>query len=96
MVAYVIVDTKIHDVEAYEGYKKLARPIVEKFGGQYRVRGGDMEIVENELWEPTRIVVLEFKDMAAAKAMLSAEEYIPVKAIRNAAAKCSTIIIDGV
>ncbi|WP_205747762.1 DUF1330 domain-containing protein [Desulforhopalus sp. IMCC35007] len=39
MSAYLIVDTKINNAEVYEEYKKRARPIVEKHGGIYRVRG---------------------------------------------------------
>ena len=95
MSAYVIVDTKINDPEAYEGYKALARPLVEKYGGIYRARGGDMDVVENELWTPTRIVMLEFPDMQTAHNFMNSEEYAPVKAIRNANAECTTIIIDG-
>lgn len=96
MSAYVIVDTKISDPEAYEKYKALARPLVEKNGGIYRARGGDMDVVENELWTPTRIVVLEFSDMQSARNFLNSEDYAPVKAIRNANAECTTVIIDGI
>jgi uncharacterized protein (DUF1330 family) len=95
MVAYVIVDTKITDPEAYEGYKKLARPIVESYGGKYLARGGEMDVVEGDLWTPTRIVILEFADMATARKMLDSEEYAPVKAIRHANADCTAIIVDG-
>ncbi len=95
MSAYVIVDTKISDPDAYEKYKALARPVAEKYGAIYRARGGDMEVVENELWTPTRIVMLEFPDMQTAHDFVSCEEYAPIKAIRNANAECTTIIIDG-
>lgn len=95
MSAYVIVDTKINDPEAYEGYKALARPLVEKYGGIYRARGGDMDVVENELWTPTRIVMLEFPDIQSAHNFMNSEEYASVKAIRHANAECTTIIIDG-
>ena len=97
MTAYVIVDTKISDPEAYEGYKALARPIAEKFGGIYRARGGDMNVVENDLWTPTRIVILEFgKAWIRPASFLDCEEYAPVKAIRHANAQCTTVIIDGI
>lgn len=95
MSAYVIVDTKINDPEAYEEYKALARPIAEKYGAVYRARGGEMDVLENELWTPTRIVMLEFPDMQSARDFMNSEEYAPVKAIRNANAECTTIIIDG-
>jgi len=96
MTAYVIVDTKINDPEAYETYKAKAKPIAECYGGIYRTRGGDMEVLEADLWTPTRIVVVEFPDMQAARDFASSPEYAPVQAIRHANAKCTLIIVDGV
>ncbi|MCP4187558.1 MAG: DUF1330 domain-containing protein [Gammaproteobacteria bacterium] len=95
MSAFIIVDTKIKDAEAYEEYKSLARPIVEKFGGAYRTRGGDIEILESDLWSPTRIVIVEFPDLESAKQFANSEEYAPVQAIRHANAECTLIIVDG-
>lgn len=95
MSAFVIVDTKINDAEAYEEYKMLARPIAEKYGGIYRTRGGDIEILESDLWSPTRIVIVEFPDVESAKQFANSEEYAPVKAIRHANADCTLIIVDG-
>lgn len=96
MTAYVIVDTKINDPEAYETYKAQAKPIAEKYGGIYRTRGGDMEVLESDLWTPTRIVVVEFPDMQAARDFANSDAYAPVKAIRHANAECTLIIVDGV
>ena len=45
MPAYLIVDTQIENAEEYEKYKALAKPIAEQYGGVYRVRGGDMDVV---------------------------------------------------
>ncbi len=96
MSAYVIVDTKIRNAEAYEGYKAQAKPIAEKYGGVYRARGGNMDVVESELWVPTRIVIVEFPDMHSARAFVDSEEYAPVKAIRHANAECSLVIVEGI
>ena len=95
MSAYVIVDTKISNAEAYEGYKAQTRPIAEKFGGVYRARGGNMDVVESELWTPTRIVIVEFPNMQSARAFVDSEEYAPVKAIRHANAECTLVIVEG-
>ena len=96
MPAYVIVDTKINDPDAYEEYKALAKPIAEKYGGIYRTRGGELEVLESDLWSPTRIVVVEYPDMESARAFANSEEYAPVKAIRRANAECTLLIVDGV
>ena len=53
MSAFLVLDTKINNPEAYEEYKALAKPIAEKFGGVYRVRGGDLDVLESTLWSPT-------------------------------------------
>jgi uncharacterized protein (DUF1330 family) len=49
MSAYLIVDTLIENPEEYEKYKKLAKPIAEKYGGIYRVRGGEMDVRETDM-----------------------------------------------
>ena len=38
--AYILGDVKIKNNENYENYKSLAKPLVEKFGGEYLTRGG--------------------------------------------------------
>ena len=95
MSAFLIVDTKIKNPDAYETYKAQAKPIAEKYGGTYRARGGDMEIVEGDLWQPTRMVIIEFPDMDSARAFVNSEEYKPVAAIRHANAECTVVIVDG-
>ena len=95
MSAYVIVDTKIHDAEGYERYKALARPIAEQYGGRYLVRGGEMDVVDEQLWSPTRVVVVEFPDMDSARRFNESDEYAPVKALRHRYADSTLLIVSG-
>ncbi len=95
MSAFLIVDTKIKNADAYEEYKKLAKPIAEKYGGVYRARGGEMDVRETDLWTPTRMVIIEFPDMNSARAYLNSEEYAPVKPMRRNNAECTLFILDG-
>ena len=71
--AYLIADTKIHDPEKYEVYKRLAKPIVEEFGGEYIVREGRLDVAQADLWSPSRLVVIRFPNRDAALAFLSSE-----------------------
>jgi uncharacterized protein (DUF1330 family) len=96
MAAFVIADTLIENPEAYEDYKKKARAIAESYGGKYRARGGELEVVDAELWTPTRLVVIEFPDMASARAFSNSPEYAPVAALRHANAKSTVVILDGI
>ena len=95
MSAFLVVDTKISNPDAYEEYKKLAKPIAEKYGGTYRVRGGAMDIREADLWAPTRIVIIEFPDVQSAQAFADSEEYAPVKPLRINNAECTLFIVEG-
>ena len=95
MSAFLVVDTKIKNSQAYEEYKKLAKPIAEKYGGVYRVRGGAIDVRETDLWSPTRIVIIEFPDVDSARAFADSEEYAPVKPIRTENANCTLFIVEG-
>ena len=95
MSAFLIVDTKIENADEYEKYKKLAKPIAEKYGGVYRARGGEMDIRETDLWTPTRMVIVEFPDMDSARALVDSDEYAPVKPLRCNNAECTLFILDG-
>jgi len=96
MSAYLVVDTAIENAEEYEKYKALAAPIAQKYGGVYRVRGGDMDILETDLWTPTRMVIIEFPDMQAARAFVDSDDYAPVKPLRRDNARCTLAILDGI
>jgi len=95
MSAYVIVDTKIKNPSVYEEYKKLAKPIAEKYGGVYKARGGNIDLIENTLWTPTRIVIVEFPDVKAARNFIDSKEYAPIKLLRTENADCTLFILDA-
>ncbi|MGB1147609.1 MAG: DUF1330 domain-containing protein [Alphaproteobacteria bacterium] len=95
-VAYIIVDTKISDPETYEVYKSKVVPIAASYGGEYLARGGAMEIVQDELWSPTRLVLLRYPSMDQARAFLNSEEYAPVKDMRLGASEATLVIFEGV
>ncbi len=95
MSAFLIVDTAIENAEAYEEYKRLAKPVAEQYGGTYRVRGGALDVIETDLWAPTRIVIIEFPDRESARAFVDSPEYAPVKPLRRNNARCTLFIVDG-
>lgn len=93
MAAYIIVDIEITDPAGYENYKALAGATVEKYGGEYIVRGGDPENLEGD-WNPKRIVVLKFAHRVGAKAWLNSSEYAEPRKMRHATAKSRMIVVD--
>ncbi len=95
MPAYVIVETDITDHEQYELYKAASPAAVAAGGGRFLVRGGAMAVLEGE-WQPTRLVVLEFPDLEAAKAWHASEIYQEAKAHREGAANLNMVAVEGV
>jgi uncharacterized protein (DUF1330 family) len=92
--AYVIVDVQITDPERYDAYRVLAGPAVEAAGGRYLARGGTAEVLEGDR-VPNRIVIIEFDDLAAARAWYDSPAYVEARAVREGAAVGSFIAVEG-
>jgi uncharacterized protein (DUF1330 family) len=95
MPAYVIVETDIHDPEQYERYKAASPGSVAEGGGRFVARGGELAVLEGE-WNPSRIVILEFPDLEAAKRWYESPGYQEVKALREGAARLRIVAVEGV
>jgi len=95
MSAYVIVQITVNDPETFETYREQVPATIAKYGGEYIVRGGEMEILEGD-WPAPRCVVLKFPDMAAAKAWHGSDDYAGPMALRHAAATTNAILVEGV
>lgn len=94
MPAYVIVETDIHDPEQYERYKAASPGAVASGGGRFVARGGELAVLEGD-WHPSRIVILEFPDLEAAKRWYTSPEYEEAKALRAGAASLRMVAVDG-
>jgi uncharacterized protein (DUF1330 family) len=95
MAAYVIVETDVSDPERYERYKAAATDAVAAAGGRYVVRGGELAVLEGD-WRPSRLVVLEFEDLAAARRWYESEDYQEAKRHREGAARFRMVAVQGV
>jgi uncharacterized protein (DUF1330 family) len=95
MPAYLLVRANVTDMAQYAEYMKLTPAIVEKYGGEFVVRGGDRAILEGPE-APERIVLLKFDSIAAVKRMYNSDEYQAAIKLREGAAEASFIALDGV
>ncbi len=95
MPAYLLVRAKVTDMEQYGEYMKLTPGIVEKYGGQFIIRGGDKLILEGPD-SPERIVLLKFDSSEAARRMYNSDEYQAAIKLRQGAAEASFIVMEGV
>lgn len=94
MPAYVIVETDVSDPERYEQYKAAAPATIAAAGGRYLVRGGELAVYEGD-WQPSRLVVLEFEDLAAARRWYESEAYQEARKLREGAAHFRMVAVQG-
>jgi uncharacterized protein (DUF1330 family) len=92
--SYVIVDIDITDPDRYAQYRELAAAAVEAAGGRYLVRGGATDVLEGDR-TPSRLVLLEFPSMEAARAWYDSPAYVDARAVREGAAHGSFIAVEG-
>jgi uncharacterized protein (DUF1330 family) len=95
MTAYVIVETDVTDPEQYEQYKAASPAAIAAGGGRFLVRGGELAVLEGD-WRPSRIVLLEFDDIEAAKRCYDSEIYQEARKLREGAAGFHAIAVQGV
>jgi len=93
--AYIISDVQVTNPTQYEEYKKWSTVAMQVYGAEVCVRGGKVEVIEGD-WTPTRVVVLKFADVDAAKKFSSSPEYGKARAAREGAAIMRMIVVEGV
>jgi uncharacterized protein (DUF1330 family) len=94
MPAYVIVETDIEDAEQYDRYKAASPGAVAAGGGRFVARGGVLGVLEGD-WHPSRLVVLEFPNLEAAKRWYESETYQDAKKLREGAARLRMVAVEG-
>lgn len=95
MAAYVVVKLEITDPERFKLYQQLASASVEKFGGKFLVRGGQMVELEGS-WDAPRMVVLEFESIDRATGWYHSPEYGKAIEARKDAADFHMIALEGI
>lgn len=95
MTAYVVAQLEVTDPEPFETYRAQVPAIIERFGGRYLVRGGEIEVREGD-WPAPRLVVLAFPDAERARAFYDSPEYQKILPLRLKAAKGTLAIVEGV
>jgi uncharacterized protein (DUF1330 family) len=95
MPAYVIVETDITDPQQFEQYKAASPGAIAAAGGRFVVRGGELAVLEGD-WQPSRLVVVEFEDLATAKRWYHSDIYQQAKKLREGAAHLRVVAVQGV
>ncbi len=94
MAGYLVLNIAVKDPEKFEEYRQKAAPLIEKFGGRYLIRGGDMRRLEGNP-QLNRLVVLEFPTVEAAQRFYDSAEYQPLLKLRLASTRSDTVLVQG-
>ena len=94
MPAYLIADIEVTDPVGYDEYKKRVPAVIAAHGGRYLARGGASEVLEGT-WRPKRSAIIEFPNLASAKAFWESPEYQPLRKIRERSAKSNLVVVEG-
>jgi uncharacterized protein (DUF1330 family) len=95
MAAYLVAQVRIHDPETYQRYRDAVPALVDRFGGRFLARGGEMEVVEGE-WPLRRLVIIEFQSRDAARLFYDSPEYQKILPLRQGASEGNVVIVEGV
>jgi uncharacterized protein (DUF1330 family) len=97
MPAYLIAEHAITDPKKCEEYRVKVGPIITKHGGRYITKGDSYVVLEedNAVWQPGRVVIVEFPDMVSLNAWYRSPEYQPLIALRRESAKDMLITLEG-
>ena len=92
---YVIAQITVTDAETYPKYVAMVQPIIDKFGGEFIVRGGKSE--SHEGTPPgDRNVVIRFPSYEKAREWYHSEDYAEAKKLRMSASTSVQTIVEGV
>jgi len=96
MSVYMIVEAKkVIDEAKYSAYIKKVPKTVEKFGGKYLARGGNVELISGN-WKPEQLIIVEFESFERFNRWWNSPDYRAVAPLREQGAKVNAIVVRGV
>jgi uncharacterized protein (DUF1330 family) len=94
MAAYIVAHVDVKDWDAYREYMRHTPRVIQKFGGRFIARGGQMVTLEGPE-ETLRVVLIEFPSLEQAKAFYASPEYAQTKKLREGGGSAKFVAIDG-
>ena len=96
MPAYLIVETKeVHDKAKYREYIQKVPKTIEKFRGEYLVRGSSIKVISGD-WDPARLIIVKFESIEILNEWYSSPEYCALASLREQSAKTNAVVVEGI
>jgi uncharacterized protein (DUF1330 family) len=94
MPVYLIIDVAVIDPELYAEYVEQVPAVVERYGGRYLARGGDVVPLTAD-WRPQRIILIEVDSIDQVRDCFTSPEYLALAPLREESTTSRAIIIEG-
>jgi uncharacterized protein (DUF1330 family) len=91
---YLVASLDVRDTEAYAPYREQVPEIIARHGGRYLVRGGGFQVLEGDA-PFSRLVVVEFASVEAARAFYDDPDYRRIISHRTDNASGTLVIAEG-
>lgn len=94
MTVYLIADVEVTDAAWVPDYAARVHHLVERHGGRYLSRSGQVEQLEGEQAASTLIALLQFPSREAALSFVQDPDYAPFAKARQAGSNSRFRLID--
>lgn len=94
MSVYLIADIKVTDGAWVPGYAAEVHKIIERHGGRYLSRSGNIRTLEGPPNESTLVALITFPSMDALERFAADPEYAPHGKARQAGSISKFVVID--
>jgi uncharacterized protein (DUF1330 family) len=95
LAAFLIVEINgVCDEATYARYREEVSANLAAAGGQYLVRGSNVEVLEGN-WRPGRVIVVRFDSMQAARDWWNSPAYAELKSMRQRSTNTKMVIVEG-
>ena len=95
MAAYLVAQLRVHDRATFDRYREAVTALIDRFGGHYRARGGELEVLEGE-WPLPRLTIIEFQSRDAARLFYDSPEYQKILPLRQQSADGNLVLVEGI
>jgi uncharacterized protein (DUF1330 family) len=90
----MIADMTVKNESLYSEYIAKVPNIIEKYGGRYLVRGGEITPITYN-WNPQRVIIIEFDSKEQLQRCFSSQEYLEISPLREKSTVGKSIVVEG-
>jgi uncharacterized protein (DUF1330 family) len=94
MTAYLVANLQVTDPAKFDSYRRQVAPLIDRHGGRYLVRGGEVTAAEGDPGLH-RLVIVEFADMARLRRFYDSPEDAPLIRLRQEGTTGSVALVEG-